>query len=227
MTIATLCQNHSRRRVHEWRQQAVQAGRLQQHDSVTGRHHSRYGRAAHRLRRQRARRKPSHLFHTTPHVCTWRRILWRFFVKYFVLDLCHGCGSGMIRARQRAACREHTLASRLNAPKPWTSRDVTWLIDESTGYLVILERFHAVYCGQQITWSDPPCLLKRPHINFSLHSSYKEDTSPEIFLSKFYEVCDEYKSFCRLYTWLTHGEPGGLCSCKPNFLRICSTTQQR
>ena len=36
---------------------------------------------------------------------------------------------------------------------------------------------------------DPPWLLKRPHINFSLHSSYKEDTPPEIFLNKFYELC--------------------------------------
>ena len=34
----------------------------------------------------------------------------------------------------------------------------------------------------------------------SLHSSYKEDTPPEIFLNKFYELCDEYKGFCRLYT---------------------------
>ena len=44
--------------------------------------------------------------------------------------------------------------------------------------------------------ADPPWLLKRPHINFSLHSSYKEETPPEIFLNKFYEVCDEYKGFC-------------------------------
>jgi len=48
--------------------------------------------------------------------------------------------------------------------------------------------------------ADPPWLLKRPHINLSLHSSYKEDTPPEIFLNKFYELCDESKSFCRLYT---------------------------
>ena len=48
--------------------------------------------------------------------------------------------------------------------------------------------------------ADLPWLLKRPHINFSLHSSYKEDTPPEIFLNKFYELRDEYKGFCRLYT---------------------------
>jgi len=48
--------------------------------------------------------------------------------------------------------------------------------------------------------ADLPWLLKRPHITFSLHSSYKEDTPPEIFLNKFYELCDEYKGFCRLYT---------------------------
>jgi len=47
--------------------------------------------------------------------------------------------------------------------------------------------------------ADPPWLLKRPHINFSLHSSYKEDTPPKISL-KFSELCDEYKGFCRLYT---------------------------
>ena len=45
-----------------------------------------------------------------------------------------------------------------------------------------------------------PVPLKRPHINFSLHSSYKENTPPEIFLNKFYELCDEYKGFCWLYT---------------------------
>jgi len=153
MTIATLCQNHSRRRVHEWRQQAVQAGRLQQHDSVTGRYHSRYGRAAHRLRRQRARRKPSHLFHTTPHVCTWRRILWRFFVKYFVLDLCHGCGSGMIRARQRAACREQTLASRL------TARDITWI---STNRLDPIFGHSWTFSGH-IRWSMNHVTSRRHH----------------------------------------------------------------
>ena len=72
--------------------------------------------------------------------------------------------------------------------------------------------------------ADPPWLLKRPNINLSLHSFYKEDTPPEIFLNKFYELCDEYKAI--IHGWVTHGEPGGLCSCKPNFLRICSTTQQ-
>jgi len=39
--------------------------------------------------------------------------------------------------------------------------------------------------------ADPPWLLKRPHINFSLHSFYKEDTPPGIFLNKFYELYDE------------------------------------
>ena len=47
--------------------------------------------------------------------------------------------------------------------------------------------------------ADPPWLLKRPHINLSLHSSYKKDTPPEVFLNKFYELCDEYKGFCLLY----------------------------
>jgi len=50
--------------------------------------------------------------------------------------------------------------------------------------------------------ADAPWLLKRPHINFSLHSSYKEDTPPEIFLNKFYELCDEYKGFWRSMLFL-------------------------
>ena len=53
---------------------------------------------------------------------------------------------------------------------------------------------------QYLLPADPPWLLKWPHVNFSLHSSYKEDTPPEIFLNKFYELYDEYKGFCRLYT---------------------------
>jgi len=49
-------------------------------------------------------------------------------------------------------------------------------------------------------WQHVGVAAVKPHINFSLHSSYKEDTPPEIFLNKFYELCDEYKGFCRLYT---------------------------
>ena len=43
----------------------------------------------------------------------------------FLIGYCHGCGSEMIRARQHAAYKEETLASRLAASEPWTSRDVT------------------------------------------------------------------------------------------------------
>jgi len=75
--------------------------------------------------------------------------------------------------------------------------------------------------------ADPSCLLKRPHINFSLHSSYKEDTPSEIFLNKFYEFWWIQRFLSIIHRWVTDGEPGGLCSsCKPNLVRICSTTQQ-
>jgi len=30
--------------------------------------------------------------------------------------------------------------------------------------------------------------------------SFKDDTSPEIYSNKFFEVCDHYNDFCRLYT---------------------------
>ena len=46
----------------------------------------------------------------------------------------------------------------------------------------------------------PPWLLKRPHVDYSLHDSFKSDTSPEIYKNKFFEICDHYKGFSRLYT---------------------------
>jgi len=39
----------------------------------------------------------------------------------------------------------------------------------------------------------PPWLLKRPHINYSIHYSSKGNTSPEIYKNKFFEFCDHYK----------------------------------
>ena len=73
--------------------------------------------------------------------------------------------------------------------------------------------------------ADPPWLLKRPHINLSLHSSYKEHTTPEIFLNKLLWAMWWIQRFLLIiHIWVTHGEPGGLIV--PNFLRICSTTQQ-
>jgi ribonuclease HI len=46
----------------------------------------------------------------------------------------------------------------------------------------------------------PPWLLTRPTIDFSLHSSGKSDTSPEIFRSRFSELCDRYKHYYRIFT---------------------------
>ena len=33
-----------------------------------------------------------------------------------------------------------------------------------------------------------------------MHQSFKDNTSPEIYRNKFFEFCDHYKDFCRLYT---------------------------
>ena len=46
----------------------------------------------------------------------------------------------------------------------------------------------------------PPWLLKRPHINYNIHYSSKDNTSPEIYRNKFFEFCDHYKDFSQLYT---------------------------
>ena len=36
----------------------------------------------------------------------------------------------------------------------------------------------------------PPWLLKRPHINYNIHYSSKDNTSPEIYRNKFFEFSD-------------------------------------
>jgi len=46
----------------------------------------------------------------------------------------------------------------------------------------------------------PPWLLKRPHINYNIHYSCKDNTSPEIYINNFFEFCDHYKDFYQLYT---------------------------
>jgi len=46
----------------------------------------------------------------------------------------------------------------------------------------------------------PPWLLKQPHINYNIHYSSKDNTSPEIYRNKFFEFCDHYKDFSQLYT---------------------------
>ena len=46
----------------------------------------------------------------------------------------------------------------------------------------------------------PSWVFKRPHIDYSIHQSFKDNTSPEIYRKKFFEFCDHYKDFSRLYT---------------------------
>ena len=50
-----------------------------------------------------------------------------------------------------------------------------------------------------------PWLLKRPHVDYSLHDSFKCDTSPEIYRNKFFEICDHYKGFFSDYTLMALG----------------------
>jgi len=45
----------------------------------------------------------------------------------------------------------------------------------------------------------PSWLLKRPHINYNIHYSSQDNTSPEIYRNKFFEFCDHYKEFSQLY----------------------------
>ena len=45
----------------------------------------------------------------------------------------------------------------------------------------------------------PPWLLTHPIVNFTLHCSYKSNTSPEIFKHRFYELCHEFKNYYRIF----------------------------
>jgi len=45
----------------------------------------------------------------------------------------------------------------------------------------------------------PPWVFKRPDIDYSIHQFFKDNTSPEIYRNKFFEFCDHYKDFSRLY----------------------------
>jgi len=49
--------------------------------------------------------------------------------------------------------------------------------------------------------STPPWLFDHPHVNFDLHCFLKEDTPPEIYRSRFLELCSHYDGFRRLYTY--------------------------
>jgi len=46
----------------------------------------------------------------------------------------------------------------------------------------------------------PPWLLARPAINFSLHSLDKGNTPPDIFKSRFYELCNQFSNYYHIFT---------------------------
>jgi len=54
----------------------------------------------------------------------------------------------------------------------------------------------------------PPWLLRRPAIDFTLHSSDKADTPPEVFKVRFYKLCDRFKIFLS-YLQYTDGSKMG------------------
>ena len=49
-------------------------------------------------------------------------------------------------------------------------------------------------------WCTSPWLLTRPAVNFTLDCSDKSNTPPEIFRHRFYELCHEFKNYCRIFT---------------------------
>jgi len=49
-------------------------------------------------------------------------------------------------------------------------------------------------------WCTSPWLLTRPAVNFTLDCSDKSNTPPEIFKHRFYELCHEFKNYCRIFT---------------------------
>jgi len=46
----------------------------------------------------------------------------------------------------------------------------------------------------------PPWLFTRPVVNFTLHCSDKSNTPPEMFKHRFYELCQEFKNYYRIFT---------------------------
>ena len=46
----------------------------------------------------------------------------------------------------------------------------------------------------------PLWLIDHPRVNFDVHCFHKEDTFPEIYRSRFHELCSHYDGFRRLYT---------------------------
>ena len=53
---------------------------------------------------------------------------------------------------------------------------------------------------QSVISATPPWLLDHLRVNFDLHCFRKEDTPPDIFRSRFYELCSNYDGYHRIYT---------------------------
>jgi len=51
-----------------------------------------------------------------------------------------------------------------------------------------------------------------------MHDSCKESTPPEIFRAKYYEICDQYQDYCKLYT------DGFMSGDQVGSAAICDTT---
>ena len=79
------------------------------------------------------------------------------------------------------------------------TRSRLWAFDCIRSYkpLDLRKKNDVLHCSVP---SQPPWLLKRPQIDFSVHASCKESTPPEIFRAKYYEICDQYQDYCKLYT---------------------------
>jgi len=76
-----------------------------------------------------------------------------------------------------------------------TSKSVTNLWPPPTYIYIYVQVIQCQNFDQMLPW-----LLKRPQIDFSMHASCKESTPPEIFRAEYYEICDQYQDYCKLYT---------------------------
>ena len=82
------------------------------------------------------------------------------------------------------------------------------------------------FAGQRPTlyhWATPPTSHATnssyyQNENSSNHTSCKVFTSPEIFRAKYYEICDLYQDFCKLYT------DGSVIGDQVGSATVCGTT---
>ena len=60
--------------------------------------------------------------------------------------------------------------------------------------------FQKKHVATSTVCSSPPWLLSRPAVDLSLHSSDKGDTAPDIFKSRFCELCSHFRDYYHIYT---------------------------